>query len=100
VPAGTPYVIENLGADGNTNIYIRGINYYSSIGNFSGVSLGEAFGLSGARLAEFSAASNDPSNIQFRPTSMTVSADLVRNFSVNGISTLVGELDLSALTKV
>jgi hypothetical protein len=98
VSAGKPYLIRNLNADGNTNIYIRGINYYKSIGEFGSVSLGEAFNLTGNKLVEFSAI-KEGGAIQFRPNSMTVDTKFLRKLVIRDAITLKGELNLTKLTK-
>ena len=85
-------------SDGNTNVFLEGIDWYRNIGNFGDKSLNGSFNLSGANLQEFEATSE--TTPQFRPTSMTVTATKLRRLVLNGVSTLTGNLDLSALTRL
>ena len=100
VPARNTYQTINMLADGNTDTFIYGSDYYTSFGEFGGVSLSETFNLNGKRLLEFSADSRLVSEYNFRPSRMTVVCPELRTFCVYGCSTLSGNLDLSGCTKL
>jgi hypothetical protein len=98
VKEGEQYDVRIGTADGNTNIFLNGIDYMRTIGDFTDKSLGDTFNLSGARLTKFYV--DGASDVQFRPTSMSVTAALLQELVVRKVSTLIGGLDLSALTKL
>lgn len=98
VKAGEVYNVNIGSSDGNTNIFVNGINFIRSIGDFTDKSLGETFNLTGARLTEFVVSGG--SDVQFRPASMVVSAPLLQRLVLNGVDTLEGSLDLSANTQL
>ena len=100
VQALTPYTTVLLATDGNTDTYIYGSDYYTSFGEFGGVSLSEAFRLNGKRLLEFSADSRKVSSYEFRPRSMTINCPALKSLTLYGCSTLSGSLDLSDSTKL
>ena len=100
VPALTQYTTVTLATDGNTDTYIYGSDYYTSFGEFGGVSLSEAFRLNGKRLLEFSADSRRVSSYEFRPRSMTVNCPALKSLTLYGCSTLSGVLDLSGCLKL
>ena len=100
VPSNTKYASPELNADGNTNIFIYGNDYYTNYGEFGGVSLGEAFPLSGKHLLEFSADSSKVTDFNFRPTSMTLACPSLKKLILNGVSTLTGEIDLTNETRL
>lgn len=100
VPARTVYSTVNMSTDGNTDTFIYGSNYYTSFGEFGGVSLSETFNLVGDRLLGFSADSREVAQYNFRPTRMTVACPELRTFCVYGCSTLAGSLDLSNSKKL
>lgn len=89
----------NIGqSDGNTNIFLNGINYMRNIGDFTDKSLGETFNLSGERLTEFTVLGEQ--SVEFRPTTLTVSAPLLQRLVVRNVNTLSGGLDLTAEKKL
>lgn len=98
IKAGEQYDVSVGTSDGNTNIFLNGIDYMRSIGDFTDKSLGETFNLSGARLTKFYV--DGTGERQFRPTSMTVTATLLQELVIKDVPTLVGGLDLSAMTKL
>lgn len=98
IQAGQQYDVTVGTSDGNTNIFLNGIDYMRSIGDFTDKSLGETFNLSGARLTKFYV--DGKTEMQFRPTSMTVTATLLQELVLRNVSTLVGGLDLSSLLKL
>lgn len=100
VPARNTYQTINMLADGNTDTFIYGSDYYTSFGEFGGVSLSETFNLNGKKLLEFSADSRLVNEYNFRPSRMTVVCPELRSFCVYGCSTLSGSLDLSGCTKL
>ena len=85
-------------SDGNTNVFLEGIDWYREIGNFADKSLNGNFNLSGARLQKFEAYGEELP--QFRPDSMTIAATKLQRLVLNGISTLSGNLDLASLTRL
>lgn len=97
IPAGQAFRFPALRSDGNTNIRILDINKYRHIGTWGDKSVGEGFLLSGERLTEFVASAQSP---EFRPTSMQITARNIEKLDLNGISTLVGALDLSKLVRL
>lgn len=69
-----------------------------SIDDFTDKSLGETFNLSGARLTAFHVDGKDV--VEFRPTSMTITAPLLQELVLKRVASLVGGLDLSILLKL
>lgn len=101
VKAGEAFTTSLVSADGNTNIYIRGINYFKSIGVFGNKSIGEAFSMSADKLIEFDASKPDDMLEQFRPSSFALpSIPLMQTLDLEGAETILGSLDLSNLTKL
>ena len=100
VPSNTKYDSPTLNADGNTNIFIYGNDYYTNYGEFGGVSLGEAFPLSGKHLLEFSADSREVTDFNFQPTSMTLACPSLKKLILYGVSTLTGSVDLRNETRL
>lgn len=100
VPARNTYQTITMLADGNTDTFIYGSDYYTSFGEFGGVSLNETFNLNGKRLLEFSADSRNVNEYNFRPSRMTVVCPELRTFCVYGCSTLSGSIDLSGSSKL
>ena len=100
VQAGNVYNTVTMNTDGNTDTFIYGSNYYTSYGEFGGVSLSETFNLVGDRLLEFSADSRQVNRYDFRPSRMTVTCPELRTLCLYGCSTLTGSLDLSGCTKL
>lgn len=98
IKAGEQYDVNVGTSDGNTNIFLNGINYMRLIGDFTEISLGDTFNLSGDRLTQFHVDGGDV--VEFRPTSMTVTAPLLQELVLHQVSTLVGGLDLSVLLKL
>lgn len=98
VKAGEQYDVTVGTSDGNTNIFLNGIDYMRTIGDFTDKSLGETFNLSGARLTKFIV--DGTGERQFRPTGMTVTATLLQELVLKDVATLVGGLDLSRQTKL
>ena len=97
VKAGDTFNFPTLKSDGNTNIRILDIKKYRNIGTWGDKSVGEGFLLAGERLTEFIASAQNP---EFRPTSMQITARNIEKLDLNGISTLVGALDLSKLIRL
>lgn len=100
VKAGDSFVSSIISADGNTNIYIRGINYFKSIGTFGDKPVAEQFNLAAAKLIEFDASTPTNKAQQFRPTQISITTPLMTNLNLEGVSTVVGAIDLSSLTKL
>jgi len=85
-------------SDGNTNVFLEGIDWYREIGNFADKSLDGNFNLSAARLQKFEVSTEG--SMQFRPSSMTVAAPKLRRLVLKNVATLSGSLDLSGLTRL
>lgn len=85
-------------SDGNTNMFINGIDYLRSLGDFTEISLGETLNITGERLTEFVV--NGEKEMQFRPTSLTVVSPLIKRLILNKVSTLKGELNLEQCKKL
>lgn len=101
VKAKETYKTSTINTDGNTDTFIYGANYYTSFGEFADKSIGETFELSGERLLEFSADSRKISGtMQFRPIAMKVTCPNLRKLTLYGVSTLVGNLNLSGCSKL
>lgn len=100
VKAGDSFTSSTISADGNTNIYIRGINYFKSIGTFGDKPVAEQFNLAADKLIEFNASTPTDKKQQFRPSQISVTTPLISNLNLEGVSTIVGSIDLSNLTKL
>ena len=100
VKAGDSFTSSVISADGNTNIYIRGINYFKSIGKFGDKPIAEQFNLAADKLVEFDASIPTDKAQQFRPSQMSITTPLMSNLNLEGVSTIVGSIDLSNLTKL
>jgi hypothetical protein len=98
VKAGESYTVTAGQADGNTNIYIGGIDHYRSVGNFASQALGETFSLAGERLTEFEVSGTTAP--EFRPVAMNVASPGLRSLVMHDVATLVGTLDLSAMLRL
>lgn len=99
VKAGEAFTSTVIQSDGNTNVYIRGINYYKSVGAFGDKSVGEAFNLSAEKLEAFEAKKGS-SAMEFRATSININTPMMNRLDLNGAATLSGELDLGGETKL
>lgn len=100
VKAGESFTSSTISADGNTNIYIRGINYFKSIGTFGDKPVAEQFNLAADKLIEFDASTPTDKAQQFRPSQISITTPLISNLNLEGVSTIVGSIDLSNLTKL
>ena len=100
VKAGESFASSIISADGNTNIYIRGINYFKSIGTFGDKPVAEQFNLAADKLIEFNASTPIDKAQQFRPSQISITTPLISNLNLEGVSTIVGSIDLSGLTKL
>lgn len=93
VKAGETYILDGMTADGNTDVFINGANYYKSFGPFGDKALGEAFQLFGERLTEFVVESTG--NVtEFRPNSITVNCPVLKTLKLKDVRTLSGTLDI------
>lgn len=98
VKAGETFTLSGVPSDGNTNIQIHGIDYYSSIGEFGNKPLqGASFGIAGERLVEF-IASAEPA--EFRPPSVTATAPMLRKIDLRNRASVVGALDFTSQTRL
>ena len=100
VKAGESFTSSTISADGNTNIYIRGINYFKSIGTFGDKPVAEQFNLAADKLVEFDASTPTDKAQQFRPSQISITTPLMSNLNLEGVSTIVGSINLSNLTKL
>lgn len=99
VKAGEAFTSSVIQSDGNTNVYIRGINYYKSVGAFGDKAVGEAFNLSAEKLEAFEAKKGSGA-MEFRATSININTPMMRTLDLAGAATLSGELDLGGETKL
>lgn len=98
VKAGETFTLAGVPSDGNTNIQLHGIDYYTKIGEFGNKPLqGASFGIAGERLMEF-IASAEP--VEFRPPSVTTTALMLRKVDLRNRSSVTGALDFSMLTRL
>lgn len=98
VKAGETFTLSGVPSDGNTNIQLHGIDYYSNIGEFGDKPLqGASFGIAGERLMEF-VASAEP--VEFRPPSVTATAPMLHKIDLRNRSSVTGALDFSAQTRL
>lgn len=98
VKAGEVFRLAGIPSDGNTNIQLHGIDYYTNIGEFGNKPLqGEAFGIAGERLTEF-VASAMPA--EFRPPKVTATAPMLRKIDLRNRVSVTGALDFSAQTRL
>lgn len=100
VPSNTEYKSPTLNATADTDIFIYGNDYYTNYGEFGGVSLGEAFPLSGKHLLEFSADSRVVTDFNFKPTSMTLACPSLKKLILYGADTLTGTINLTNETRL
>lgn len=100
VKAGSSFISSSISADGNTNIYIRGINYFKSIGTFGDKPVAEQFNLAADKLVEFDASTPTDKAQQFRPTGISITTPLMSNLNLRGVNTIVGNISLDNLTKL
>lgn len=95
VKAGDTFEITtNIGND--ISNYIAGINYYSNVGEFTNIPVGQTFILNGKHLTEFIA-----HGTEFRVTGISnVTAAALKKLDLAGTNTITGIIDLSACTKL
>lgn len=97
--------------DGNTQMYIRGINYYNDIGDLGSVATNPSydFGIGGAKLLQFKATDDGCENgMPFRPSKLVVPTsgmDNIKKFIIKGkvmanAKIVSGSLDLSGLWRL
>jgi hypothetical protein len=101
VPAGQTYNTINVTADGNTDIYIYGADYYKSFGNFTAKSLAATFELTGKHLEVFEApkgSGTDGGN--FRPVAMTINCPVLKTLNLAGQTSIGGSMNLSKCNKL
>lgn len=100
VASGSTYSTSTITTDGNTDMFIYGADYYKSFGEFGDKSVGETFELAGQHLEEFSADSRQVQSYQFRPIAFSVNCPNLKRLCLYGCSTLTGNLNLGALSKL
>ena len=88
----------------DTGIGIRGANYYRSFGNLGDISTNlTSITIVGNRLTEFIAKPTkkaDDGTVGFRPQNLAITAKNVSKVDINGCSSILGSLDLSALNRL
>lgn len=105
------FTLDSGDVDGNTQMYIRGINYYNDIGDLGSVATNPAydFGVGGAKLIQFKATDTGCENgMPFRPLKLGVPSsgmDNIKKFIVRGkvmanTKIVSGALDLSGLWRL
>ena len=97
VPKGQQFAYKAFQNDGDTTISIRGIDYYSEIGDMNvplSASQQTTFDFAGKRLKKVHVNVNGTDDNLFATQRITVSATNITEFVVRGVDTLTGELDL------
>lgn len=105
------FTLDSGDVDGNTQMYIRGINYYNDIGDLGSVATNPAydFGVGGTKLLQFKATDEGCENgMPFRPLRLGVPSsgmDNIKKFIVRGkvmanTKIVSGALDLSGLWRL
>lgn len=97
VKAGETFILDGVTGDDDTTIQIHGVHYYTSIGEFGNKSLSGNFPVMGERLVEFHASDQ---SMEFRPTSIDVTAPNLRVFDIKGASSVTGNIDFSLQTRL
>ena len=103
VPKGQPFVYKAFQNDGDTTVSIRGINYYSEIGDMNiplSASQQTSFDFAGKRLKKVHVNVDGTDKNLFVTQRITVSATNITEFVVRGVDTLTGELDLSQCVRL
>ena len=112
VKAGESFEFPKFVTDGNTNIFIRGINNYVDVDDFGNVataltSEGKNISVSGKRLTKFEVTERDTAKgILFRPEQLTFASNMTNlsRLVIKGSSyqspIITGELDLSSLWRL
>ncbi len=86
--------------EGDSSITLAAINYYRSIGNVGNMVAGNKnVTVLGKRLTDFTA---EPTNggTAFQPTQVDITATNLKRFSLKGVSTLTGTINLTAATRL
>ena len=97
VQKGQAFAYKAFQNDGDTTISIRGIDYYSEIGDMNvplSASQQTTFDFAGKRLKKVNVNVNGTDTNLFVTQRITVSATNITEFVVRGVDTLTGELDL------
>lgn len=103
VPAGQTFAYKPFQNEGDTTISIRGIDYYSEIGDMNiplSASQQTSFQFAGKRLRKVVVNPTGEDANLFVTQQITVSAVNITEFVVRGVSTLVGEIDLRQCTRL
>ena len=85
--------------DGNTNMFVNGINALRSVGDFTSVSLTGRLTVASDSLQSFAVDAAD-AECCFRATSMEFVTPMLTTLRLYGASTVGGTLDLSACTRL
>lgn len=112
VKAGETFEFPKFTTDGNTNIFVRGINNYVDVDDFGNVataltSEGKNISISGKRMTKFEVTERDTTKgILFRPEQLTFASNmtnlsrLVIKGSAYQSDIITGELDLKSLWRL
>ena len=103
VPKGQTFNYKAFQNDGDTTISIRGINYYSEIGDMNvplSASQQTSFDFAGKRLKKVHVNVEGTDTNLFVTQQITVSATNITEFIVRGVNTLVNTLDLSQCVRL
>lgn len=101
VPAGQAFAYKPFQNDGDTTISIRGINYYAEIGDMNiplSASQQTTFEFAGKRLRKITVNPNGTDENLFVTQNINVTATNITEFTVRGVGTLRGEIDLRGCT--
>ncbi len=103
VPAGQTFAYKAFQNEGDTTISIRGIDYYSEIGDMNiplSASQQTSFQFAGKRLRKVVVNATGEDTNLFVTQQITVSATNITEFTVRSVDTLVGEIDLRQCTRL
>ncbi|MBQ7157773.1 MAG: hypothetical protein IJR86_08285 [Bacteroidaceae bacterium] len=85
---------------GDSSVGLAALNYYRKIGNLGNMVVGNnTLSVVANRLTEFIAEPSDPTNSKFRPGTIALSTPNLRKLSLNGVRTMSGAKDFSALRR-
>lgn len=82
-------------SDGNTNVFVNGVNALRSLGDFTGVPLSGRLTVASGTLQEFVVDASEQV-CEFRPTAMEFVTPMLSVLKLRGASTVSGIIDLSS----
>lgn len=86
-------------SDGNTNVFVNGVNALRSLGDFTGVPLSGRLTVASDTLQEFVVDASEQV-CEFRPTAMEFVTPMLSVLKLRGASTVSGIIDLSSCTRL